>query len=85
VRARAWPGRRDERATLQRAREERGKEGRRRKEKKENGKRKIKKEKERERKRERERERAHAGGIRGRRSRVGDRQPSGAERDGGNL
>jgi len=39
----------------------------------------------RERKRERERERAHAGGIRGRRSRMGDRQPNGAERDGGKL
>ena len=63
MRARVWPGRRGERAALQRAGEERGKEGRRRKEKKEDGKRKIKKKRRREREREkgRESERTPAG------------------------
>ena len=91
--ARAWLGWRGEQAALQRAGKERGKEGEGKEEKKMEkgkGKRKKKKkkkrrERERERKRERERERAHVGGIRGRRSRVGDRQPSSAERDGGKL
>ena len=63
VHARAWPGQRGEQAALQRAGEERGKEGRRRKEKKENGKRKGKKEKERQREKEKgiESERTPAG------------------------
>jgi hypothetical protein len=43
----------------------------------------MEEEKENKKKRERERKRAHTGEIRGRRSRVGDRQPSGTGWDGG--
>jgi len=80
VHARAWPGRRGERAALQRAGKERGKEEK----KMEKGKRNRKKKRK---KIRRERERGidgeNHGGDRDGRSRVGDRQPSGAGWDSG--
>ena len=80
VHARAWPGQRGERAALQRAGKERGNEEK----KMEKGKRKRKnKRKKKRRERERGIDGENHGGDRDGRSRVGDRQLSGAGWDGG--
>ena len=73
--SRAWAGVRVRVAGEQRRREKKGEGGRKERKKKRKSKRKGEK--------ERGKERAHAGEIRGRRSRVGDKQPSGTGWDGG--